>query len=99
MRELDRALVDIAVMRDQIARSCEFQGFGPTTLAITATLAFMVAALQPYVLHDPVNHASLFVTVWFCVAGFSLLIDRQRGPAPRQAGAWQHGSFDAQGRR
>jgi hypothetical protein len=74
MRELDRALIDIAVMRDQIARSCEFQGFGPTTLAITATLALAVAALQPYVLHDPVNHASLFVTVWFCVAGFSLLL-------------------------
>jgi hypothetical protein len=74
MHELDRALVDIAAMRDQVARNCEFQGFGPTTLAITGTLAFAVAALQPQFLHDPLTHPALFVTVWFGVAALSLLL-------------------------
>jgi hypothetical protein len=46
MRDLDRALTDISVIREQLAQSTEFQGYAPATLATTGVFALLVAAAQ-----------------------------------------------------
>jgi hypothetical protein len=74
MTELQRALNDIAAMREQLARSCEFHGFGPKTLAMTGLLAFAVAATQPLWLGDASAHAERFVLEWFATALLSITL-------------------------
>lgn len=39
MQDLDKALGDIRRIRRQVARSTEFRGYGPATLAGTAAIA------------------------------------------------------------
>jgi hypothetical protein len=73
MRELDRALNDIAKMREQMANSSEFWGFGPKTLAFTGALALLVAATQPLWLKDPSAHPLSFVMEWFATAAVALI--------------------------
>lgn len=46
MRDIDRALADIAAIRTQMARGVVFRGLGPATLAATGVLALAVAAGQ-----------------------------------------------------
>ncbi len=74
MRELDRALGDIATMRAHLARSSEFRGFGPTSIALTGLLAFGAATLQSRDLAHPAGHPSAFVMFWFATAALSVLL-------------------------
>ena len=46
MRDFDKALIDIANIRNQIAVGTEFQGFGPAVIALTGVLAGFTALLQ-----------------------------------------------------
>lgn len=46
MRDIDRALADIAAIRTQMARGVVFRGLGPAALAATGVLALAVAAGQ-----------------------------------------------------
>lgn len=73
MQELDRALSDIARMREQMAHSSEFWGFGPMTLTLTGALAIGVAATQTWWLKDPEQHPLAFVIEWFATAAVALL--------------------------
>jgi hypothetical protein len=68
MRELDRALGDIAALRDQIARSSSFQGFGPVVLAATGLLALAAAATQSLWLPAAASHTTQFLVLWLSVA-------------------------------
>lgn len=71
MNDLNRALGDISSIRRQMARSTEFRGYGPATLAATGLIAVLAATIQGVVLPDPVNHISTYLSIWICTAGLS----------------------------
>ena len=68
MREIDRALADIADIRSQLVAGTLFRGFGPAVLAVTGVLALITAAAQslwPAMLAaDPLT----FLLVWVVTA-------------------------------
>ena len=53
MNDLNRALGDISSIRRQMARSTEFHGYGPATLAATGVLAIAAAEAQAHWVPDP----------------------------------------------
>jgi hypothetical protein len=71
MNELNRALGDISSIRRQMARSTEFRGYGPATLAATGLIAVLAAGIQAMLLPDPAGHISTYLTIWICTAGLS----------------------------
>jgi len=71
MNDLNRALGDISSIRRQMARSTEFRGYGPATLACTGLIAVLAAAVQSLWLPDPVNHMSGYLTIWISTACLS----------------------------
>lgn len=71
MNDLNRALGDISSIRRQMARSTEFRGYGPATLAATGLIAVLAATIQAMVLPDPVTHISTYLGIWICTAGLS----------------------------
>lgn len=46
MRDVDRALADIANIRSQLAAGTMFRGFGPAVMAVTGVLAIFMAGAQ-----------------------------------------------------
>jgi hypothetical protein len=71
VNELNRALGDISSIRRQMARSTEFRGYGPATLAATGLIAFLAAVIQALFVPDPVNHISTYLSVWIWTAVLS----------------------------
>jgi hypothetical protein len=71
VNELNRALGDISSIRRQMARSTEFRGYGPATLAATGLIACLAAAVQAVFVPDPVNHISTYLSVWIWTAVLS----------------------------
>lgn len=51
-----------------MARSTEFRGYGPLTLAATAACAVLAAGAQAHWLPDPVNHAGTYLAIWIWTA-------------------------------
>ena len=74
MRDLDRALTDISVIREQLAQSTEFQGYAPATLATTGLFALLVAAAQGIWLPESVTNMRLFIPVWVATAAVCVLV-------------------------
>lgn len=72
MRELDRALLDINFVREHIARTTQFKGYGPLTLAVTGLFALGVAALQAWIASP--RAPALFVAVWSAVAAIAVTL-------------------------
>jgi hypothetical protein len=68
MNDLDRALSDIHTIRRQVARSTEFRGYGPATLAGTATLAVVAACGQMRWVHSPADHVAAYLGIWIATA-------------------------------
>ena len=73
MPDLRGALDDLALIREQVAKSSQFEGFGPLTLSATGILALIVAATQGLWLKDPRSHASEFLTEWYATAAISVV--------------------------
>jgi hypothetical protein len=71
MNDLNRALGDISNIRRQMARSTEFRGYGPATLATTGLFAVAAAAAQTRWLLDPANHISAYLSIWISTAVLS----------------------------
>jgi hypothetical protein len=71
MNELNRALGDISSIRRQMARSTEFRGYGPATLAATGLIAVLAAGIQAILLPDPAAHIWSYLSIWICTAGLS----------------------------
>jgi len=71
MDDLHRALGDISSIRRQMARSTEFRGYGPVTLAATAAFALVAAGAQTIWVPDPVSHISLYLAIWVSTATVS----------------------------
>lgn len=68
MTDLHKAIGDISSIRRQMARSTEFRGYGPMTLAATGLSAMLAAALQAARLADPANHIVLYLAIWVSTA-------------------------------
>jgi hypothetical protein len=68
MNELNKALRDISSIRRQVARSTEFRGYGPATLAATGGLAILAAGAQAIWLPSPANHVPVYLTIWLSTA-------------------------------
>jgi hypothetical protein len=64
MNDLNKALGDISSIRRQVARSTEFRGYGPATLAATGGIAVLAAAAQALWLPDPANHIPVYLAIW-----------------------------------
>jgi hypothetical protein len=71
MTDLDRALSDIDTIRRQVARSTEFRGYGPATLAGTAMLAAAAGFAQMRWLPSPTEHIGAYLSIWIATAVFS----------------------------
>jgi hypothetical protein len=71
MNDLNRALGDISSIRRQMARSTEFRGYGPATLAATGLIAVLAAGVQALLLPDPASHISTYLGIWICTAALS----------------------------
>jgi hypothetical protein len=71
MNELNRALGDISSIRRQMARSTEFRGYGPATLAATGLIAVLAAGIQAILLPDPAAHIWSYLSIWICTAALS----------------------------
>jgi hypothetical protein len=71
MNDLNKALGDISSIRRQMARSTEFRGYGPATLASTGALALAAAGAQALWLPDPANHLVGYLSIWIWTAALS----------------------------
>ena len=71
MNDLNRALGEISSIRRQMARSTEFRGYGPATLATTGCISVLAAGLQARWVPGPVAHASTYLSIWIWTAVIS----------------------------
>jgi hypothetical protein len=74
MNEFNKALDDIAALRSQVARSSEFLGYGPTTLAATSGIAVIAAVAQRYLIPQPASDVVAYLALWVCAAGLSMIL-------------------------
>ena len=74
MNDLNKALGEISSIRQQVARSTEFRGYGPATLAGTGLFAIVAAAVQALWLLAPSNHILAYLGVWISTAVMSALL-------------------------
>jgi len=68
MRDLERALIDIANIRSQMAAGTVFQGFGPSIIAISGLLAIVTTIGQMLVPHLLASSDGMHLGVWIVVA-------------------------------
>lgn len=74
MKDLDKALADIAAIRTQIARGIRYRGFGPMTMAATGVLALLAALIQAWVIADPALETTSYLTLWIGAAVISIAL-------------------------
>lgn len=74
MNDLQKALGDISSVRRQVARSTEFRGYGPATLAGTAGFAVIAAGIQKSLVSDPANQLGPYLGIWIWTALASALL-------------------------
>jgi hypothetical protein len=68
MDDLSKALGDISSIRQQMARTTEFRGYGPATLATTGALALGAAVLQSLFIPEPARHPNQYLALWVLTA-------------------------------
>jgi len=68
MSDLHKAIGDISSIRMQVARSTEFRGYGPATLAATGIFAVLAACAQAFWLPDAANHMPAYLGIWITAA-------------------------------
>jgi hypothetical protein len=71
VQELNKALDDISSIRLQVARSTDFRGYGPATLAGTGALALAAALVQSRWLRDAEHHLPVYLAIWVSTACLS----------------------------
>ena len=74
MRDLDRALAEIQSIRSQVARTVEFNGYGPTTLAATGLFAAAAALVQRVWLPAAGRDLPAYLTRWIGAAAISVIV-------------------------
>jgi len=68
MNDLNKALGEISSIRRQVARSTEFRGYGPRTLAATGGIAILAAGVQAVWLPNPANRIPVYLAIWVSTA-------------------------------
>lgn len=68
MNDLNKALGDISSIRRQMARSTQFRGYGPATLAATGVFAILAASAQVLWLPDPARNIVPYLATWITTA-------------------------------
>jgi hypothetical protein len=71
MNNLHKAIGDISSIRRQMARSTEFRGYGPATLAGTAAFAVVAAGVQSFWVSNPETHIGSYLSLWIWTAFLS----------------------------
>jgi hypothetical protein len=74
MNDLHKALGDISSIRREMARTTQFRGYGPATLAATALFASLAAVAQTLWLPDPANHMRAYLGIWISTALLSAIL-------------------------
>jgi hypothetical protein len=74
MNDLNKAIGDISSIRMQVARSTEFRGYGPATLAATGLFAVAAGAAQALWLPDPAGHMLQYLAIWITTAVISAVL-------------------------
>lgn len=74
MENLHRALAEIDAIRGQMARTTEFRGYGPATLAATGVLAVIAAAAQAHWLKSAGRDIGVYLAIWIGTAALSVII-------------------------
>ena len=74
MRDLDRALADIGIIRTQLARGIEFRGLGPATVAATGGLAIIGALCQDAWIEAPAMALPHYLVLWIGVAALAIVL-------------------------
>jgi len=74
MDDLNKALDDITSIRRQVARSTEFRGYGPATLATTSALAVLAGVAQALWIPQPATRISQYVGLWYGTAFVSVAL-------------------------
>ncbi len=70
--DFNRALAEISALRGQMARSTEFRGYGPATIAATGLLGLLAAAWQAYTLPHPAQDIGAYLSIWIVTAAVSV---------------------------
>jgi hypothetical protein len=68
MNDLNKALGDISSIRRQMARSTEFRGYGPATLAATGVFAMIASGAQAVWLPTPSKVIPAYLAIWITTA-------------------------------
>lgn len=74
MNELHKALGDISSIRRQVARTTEFRGYGPATLAATGAFALAAAGIQSRWIPSPSTSFSRYIGLWIVTAFISAVV-------------------------
>lgn len=85
--ELQRASEQIDAIWAHVARSEQFRGYRPLTVAVTGAIGLCGAILQPWIVPNPVDSVSAYLTFWITAAAAcvllvtaELLVSYQRAP-------------------
>ncbi len=68
MNDLNKALGDISSIRRQMARSTEFRGYGPATLAATGVFAMIASGAQALWLPSASKGIPAYLATWITTA-------------------------------
>jgi hypothetical protein len=74
MTDLTQALAEISEIRAQVARGTQFRGYGPASIAVSGTLALIVAAAQALWMKERGRDVILFLAVWVATAAVSVAL-------------------------
>ena len=74
MTDLTQALAEISEIRAQVARGTQFRGYGPTSTAVSGTLALIVAAVQAVWMKEGGHDVLPFLAVWVATAAVSVAL-------------------------
>jgi len=74
MTNLNDALAEITAIRAEIARSTEFRGYGPASVATSGIIALLVASLQSHWARGSNHDFRRFLAIWIATAALSLTL-------------------------
>ena len=72
MKDLNEALTEITAIRSQMARTAEFRGYGPLTVAMTGLLAVVAAGTQARFLPAAAHDVAIYLTLWISTAAIAV---------------------------
>ena len=74
MLQLDEALSQIADIRGHLARTETFRGYRSATVGFSAVVAFGTAALQAWLVPNPMGSVGEYLAIWVGAAAISLAV-------------------------